>query len=170
MKYLTAGFGWSLLTAFFLISFILLQGAVTAYHTSTISQAQQTFNQILAERETLTAYAIFANNLYASWTLIVPIVGIFPFLIVMYNTGWIIGELSLAAGVYPTIIVWNLITTMFLEILAYTIMLGENIYLSFLILTRGGAKDRLSYALLSLILYVLLLFIAAGVEIALIGA
>jgi len=170
MKYWTAGFGWSLLLAFFIIFFTMLHGAVTAYQTSTIDQAQQALNQIIAERETLTAYAIFTNNLYATWTLIVPIIGIFPFLVVMYNTGWIIGELSLAIGIHPTITISNIIVTMFVEVLAYIIMLGENIYLSFLTLTGGGARERLPYTLLSAILYVILLFIAAGIEISVIGA
>jgi len=170
MKYCTAGFGWSLLLAFFIIFLTMLQGAVTAYRTSTIDQAQQALNQIIAERETLTAYAIFTNNLHATWTLFVPIIGIFPFLVVMYNTGWIIGELSLASGIHPSIVLTNLIVTMFVEMLAYIIMLGENIYLSFLTLTGGGVRERLPYTLLSAIIYVILLFIAAGIEIVMIGA
>ena len=165
MKYWTSGFGWSLLIAFIMIFLIMLQAAVTAYRTVSVNEAQQTFNQIMAERETLTAFDIFMNNLAASWTLIIPIVGIFPFLVVIYNTGWIIGVLSLAYGIYPAIILQNLIVVGFTEILAYVFLLGENIYLSALTLTGGGARERLPYSLYSIIIYLIMLFIGAIMEI-----
>jgi len=168
MKYWTSGFGWSLLIAFFIIFTVMLQSSVTAYRTVTVDQAQQTFNQMVSERETLTAMDIFINNVLATWTLIVPIIGIFPFIVVMYNTGWVIGELSLVYNIYPSIVLQNLIVVGFTEILAYVIMLGENIYFSVLTLTGNGARERLPYVALSVILYLTLLFIGSILEISMI--
>jgi len=167
MKYWTSGFGWSLLIAFLLIFIVMLQAAVTAYRTVPEDQAQQAFNQMMAEREKLTAIDIFINNLRSTWTLIVPIIGIIPFIVVMHNTGWIIGELSLVYNIYPSIVLQNLMVIGFTEILAYTIMLGENIYFSASTLTGGTSQaiDRTPHFILSTILYVILLFIGAVIEV-----
>jgi len=165
MRYWTSGFGWSLLVAFFIIFFVMLQSAVTAYRTVSMDQAQQAFNQMVTEREKLTAVDIFINNLWSTWTLIIPIIGIFPFIVVMYNTGWLIGELSLVYNIYPTIVLQNLVVIGFVEILAYVILLGENIYFSTLTLTGGPYRERIPYVILSAILYLILLFVAAAIEI-----
>jgi len=169
MRYWTSGFGWSLLVAFFIIFFVMLQSAVTAYRTVSTGQAQQAFNQMMAEREKLTAMDIFINNLWSTWTLIIPIIGIFPFIVVMYNTGWLIGELSLVYNIYPTIVLQNLVVIGFVEILAYVILLGENIYFSTLTLTGGAYKERIPYVISSAILYLILLFVAAAIEICIIA-
>jgi len=170
MKYWTSGFGWSLLIAFFLIYFVMLQAAVTAYRTVPMDQARQTFNQMMTERSKLTAMDIFINNLYASWTLIIPIIGIFPFIVVMYNTGWVIGEMSLVYNIYPSVILHYLLIAGFVEILAYAILLAENIYFSALTLMGGSYKERIPYIVVSAILYVFLLYVAAVLEAIVIAA
>jgi len=170
MRYLTAGYGWSLLLSFTLIFAVTLQASITAYETASPAEAQQTIHRIEEERAEATAASIFLNNLQASSTLFIPIIGVFPFLFVMYNTGWIIGELSLAYGVYPSTVVSNLFVVNFTEILAYTILMAENVYISFLTLTRSGATTRLPNSIKSIFLYFLLLFIASIVEVNLIRA
>jgi len=170
MKYWTSGYGWSLLIAFFLIYFVMLQAAVTAYRTVPIDQARQTFEQMMAKRSELTATDIFTNNLYASWTLIIPIIGIFPFIVVMYNTGWVIGEMSLIYNIYPSVILHYLFVAGFVEILAYAILLAENIYFSALTLMGGSYKERIPYIAVSAILYAFLLYVAAVLEAIVIAA
>jgi len=167
LRYLTAGFGWSLLVAFFIIFLVLSHAAVTAYRTVSPSEAEQTVKEMQAEK--VSAGSIFMNNLLASWTLIVPIVGIFPFLFVIYNAGWVIGLIGLAQNVYPTAIIRNLYTVLFVEFLAYTIALAENIYISYLTLTRGGAAERLPHTIKSYVLYVILLMVGAVMEAAMVA-
>jgi len=168
LRYLTTGFGWSLLVAFFIIFLVLSHAAVTAYRTVTPSEAEQTVKEIQAQAEKATAESIFINNFFASWTLFIPIVGIFPFLFVIYNTGWVIGLIGLVQDVYPTAIIQNLYTVMFVEFLAYIIALAENIYISYLTLTRGGAAERLPHTIKSYVLYVILLMVGAVMEAAMV--
>ena len=165
MRYLTSGYGWSLLLSFTLMFAVMLQASVTAYETVSPAEAQQTLQKIEEERATATAASIFMNNLIASSTLFIPIIGVFPFLFVIYNTGWIIGSMSLAYGIYPFTVVSNLFVVNFTEILAYSILMAENVYMSFLTLTRSGATERLPNSIKSILLYFILLFMASLLEI-----
>ena len=63
----------------------------------------------------------------------------------------------------------NLVVIGFVEILAYVILLGENIYFSTLTLTGGPYKERIPYVIVSAILYLILLFVAAAIEICIIA-
>lgn len=169
-RYFSGGFAWSLLVSFILILFVMSTGAMEAYRTITPEQAQETLEEIERQRMEATATSLFLNNFLVSWPLFVPIVGIFPFLMVLYSTGQIIGTLSLAYGLYPTGVITNLIVLGFMEILAYNILLAENVYTSFLALTKTGASERVATQFFkSAILYMLLLFIAAALEMATIG-
>jgi len=169
-QYLTRGFLLTLIIAF---TFLIISLAITAnntYQTATIEEANQTLQQIQTERETATAQTIFFNNLLISLPMIIPAVGLISFLFAWANTGIVIGLLAKATGILPTVYVQNLTILAFPEILSYSILMAENIYLSALILTRAGAKVRLtSQSWKSLLLYLAFLLLGAITEATMIG-
>ena len=169
-QYLTRGFLLTLIIAF---TFLIISLAITAnntYQTATIEEANQTLQQIQTERETATVQTIFFNNLLISLPMIIPAVGLISFLFAWANTGIVIGLLAKATGILPTVYVQNLTILAFPEILSYSILMAENIYLSALILTRAGAKVRLtSQSWKSLLLYLAFLLLGAITEATMIG-
>jgi hypothetical protein len=170
MQYLTRGFLLTLITAFIFLIISLTITAYNTYTTATIEEANQTLQQIQTERETITLQAIFFNNLLISLPMIIPAVGLIPFLFAWANTGTVIGLLAKATGILPTVYVQNLTILAFPEILSYSILMAENIYLSALILTRAGAKVRLtSQSWKSLLLYLAFLLLGAITEATMIG-
>jgi len=124
--YLSKGFTLALIFSFaFLIGAFYLVGN-HAYLTATFDQANQTRQHIETEQQTITAQAIFVNNLQVSISLFVPAIGIVPFAIVWSNTAVIIGLLSKAYGISPLSYVLSLTVLAFPEIAAYTFALAEN--------------------------------------------
>jgi uncharacterized membrane protein SpoIIM required for sporulation len=169
-QYLTRGFLLTLIIAFTFLIISLVITANNAYQTATIEEANQTLQQIQTERETATAQTIFFNNLLISLPMIIPAVGLISFLFAWANTGIVIGLLAKATGILPTVYVQNLTILAFPEILSYSILMAENIYLSALILTRAGAKVRLtSQSWKSLLLYLAFLLLGAITEATMIG-
>jgi uncharacterized membrane protein SpoIIM required for sporulation len=171
MQYLTRGFLLTLIIAFALLIISLTITANNTYQTATIEEANQTLQQIQTERETITPQKVFINNLLISLPMIIPAVGLIPFLIAWANTGTIIGLLAKATGIPPTTYIQNLTILAFPEILAYAVLLSENIYLSTLILTKAGAKARLTtQSWKTILFYIILLFIGAVSEVAMIAS
>jgi uncharacterized membrane protein SpoIIM required for sporulation len=169
-QYLTRGFLLTLIIAFTFLIISLVITANNTYQTATIEEANQTLQQIQTERETATAQTIFINNLLISLPMIIPAVGLISFLFAWANTGIVIGLLAKATGILPTVYVQNLTILAFPEILSYSILMAENIYLSALILTRAGAKVRLtSQSWKSLLLYLAFLLLGAITEATMIG-
>ena len=164
-SYLSRSFLITLVATF---TFLVISLAVVANSTSrtaTMQEANQTLQQIQTERETTTAGKIFLNNLFVSFPLMIPAVGLFPFILVWINTGQTIGLLSLATGIPPTEYVLNIVTLAFPEILAYTVLMSENLLLAYKILTKTGATARLkTQTLKSIIIYVALLVLGAITE------
>jgi len=169
-QYLTRGFLLTLIIAFTFLIISLVITANNTYQTATIEEANQTLQQIQTERETATVQTIFFNNLLISLPMIIPAVGLISFLFAWANTGIVIGLLAKATGILPTVYVQNLTILAFPEILSYSILMAENIYLSALILTRAGAKVRLtSQSWKSLLLYLAFLLLGAITEATMIG-
>jgi uncharacterized membrane protein SpoIIM required for sporulation len=170
-QYLTRGFLLTLIIAFTLLIVMLTLTANNTYQTATMEEANQTLQQIQTERETMTAEGIFINNLLISLPMIVPAVGLIPFLIAWANTGTVIGLLAKATGIPPTTYVLNLTILAFPEILSYSLLIAENIYLSALILTKTGAKARLkTQSWKTILFYIISLFIGAITEAAMIAS
>jgi len=163
--YLSRSFLTMLVATFTFLVVSLTVVANNTYLTATIYEANQTLRQIQAQRETATAGKIFLNNLLVSLPLIVPAVGLFPFIIAWINTGQTIGLLSLATGMPPAQYVLSIVTLAFPEILAYTVIMSENLLLTYKILTKTGATERLkTQTLKSIIIYVVLLILGAVTE------
>lgn len=163
--YLSKGFMLALI-----FSFVFLVGAFYvfgnhAYLTATFDQANQTRQQIETERQTVTAQAIFINNLRVSISLFVPAIGIVPFAIVWSNTAVIVGLLAKAYGISPATYVLSLTVLAFPEIAGYTFALAENIYVTILALSKTGAKERIvTHSWKTFIIYLFLLIIGAITE------
>jgi|GEM_PF-2064973 len=148
----------------FLVCYLVVVANQT-YVKASIQTANATRQAIETERQTITFQEILINNLLISLSLIVPLIGLIPFFIVWHNTAIIIGLLSKAYAVPPTIYITNLIVLAFPEILAYTIMISENVYVTALALFKSGAKYRITqHSWKSFIFYILLLFIGAVSE------
>jgi len=162
-RYLTAGFGWSLLFAFIVINIALYMGASNAYRTTSVEEAEAYLTQMKAARQEWTPRDIFIHNLKLTWFIIVPTIGAFPFFFVMYQTGWTIGVLSVAYGIAPQTLIAFAWTRGFLEMLAYVIALAENMYLTAMLLAEKF-RERLPQSAKSWVLYVLLLMIGAVTE------
>jgi uncharacterized membrane protein SpoIIM required for sporulation len=164
-SYLSRSFLITLAVAFTFLVISLAVVANSTYQTATMQEANQTLQQIQTERETTTAGKIFLNNLLVSFPLVIPAVGLFPFIIAWINTGQTIGLLSLATGIPPTPYVLNIVTLAFSEILAYTVLMSENLLLSYKILTKTEATARLkTQTLKSIIIYMALLILGAITE------
>ncbi|RLI47127.1 hypothetical protein DRO69_01420 [Candidatus Bathyarchaeota archaeon] len=163
--YLSRGFMLCLIFSFILLVGILYVSANQAYVYGSVEEANQTRELIETERQEVSAQSIFLNNLLISLPMIVPAVGLAPFLIAWHNTGWIIGLLSLAYGVPPSTYISNLIVLAFPELLSYAVLCAENIYVTVLALFKAGAKQRITqHSWKSFIFYILLLFIGAVSE------
>jgi uncharacterized membrane protein SpoIIM required for sporulation len=136
-----------------------------AYLTATPEAANETLHQFQTEAQSLTAIRIFINNLIASLSMIIPAIGLVPFMIIWHNSAYAVGLLCQARHITPITGVLNLITLGFLEILAYTVLMSENLYIVILGLSKKGAKERIrTQSWKTFILYVTLLFFAAVVE------
>jgi hypothetical protein len=163
--YLSRSFLITLVATFTFLVIFLAVVADSTYRTATIQEANQTLQQIQTERETATAGKILLNNLLVSLPLIIPAVGLFPFILVWINTGQTIGLLSLATGIPPTQYVLSIVILAFPEILAYTVLMSENLLLTYKILTKTGATTRLkTQTLKSIIIYAILLILGAITE------
>jgi len=168
--YMSRGFMLCLIFSFILLVGILYVSASQAYVYGSVEEANQIRELIETERQEVSAQSIFFNNLLISSLMIVPAVGLAPFLIAWHNTGRIIGLLSLAYGVPPSTYISNLIVLAFPELLSYTVLFAENIYVTVLALFKAGAKQRITaQSWKSLILYLILLYIGAVTEVMMVG-
>lgn len=133
--------------------------------------ANQTANQISSERQVADSFTIFLNNFEISVVAAFPIVGIFPLIITLANTGQILGLLAAVVGISPFSYFEAISLIMLPETLAYSLLAAEGTYVGALLLTRSGATQRiLRHSWKTFILYVLILFVTAVVEGILIGA
>jgi uncharacterized membrane protein SpoIIM required for sporulation len=157
---------------FYLVMY-LSAGQFYAIGTATING--QTLANSTAQRvsqQHFTAGSIFLSNFLVSAYLIIPALGLVSFLFVLYNTGQVFGLLAAYAGVDPFVyLLATAIPVGILEVAAYAVLGGEGLYLLVLGVGRNGAIQRLKkHSWKSFLLYLVLLFTAAIVEAALIGA
>ena len=168
--YFTRGFFISLVVSFLFLVGFLFAVSYRTYVTASLEEANQTYNYIEQQRASATLQSILINNLMVSLPLLIPMVGLVPFLYVWYNTGTVIGLLSLAYHIPPTIYVLELTVLAFPEFLSYTFLFAENLYVSYLALTRSSPKQRIvKHSWKSIIIYIFLLALSAGLEAAMIG-
>jgi len=163
----TIEFVWCLLVSFLLIVGSLWFVADQAHRTVTLEEARQVQIALKARMSERTASSIFVNNLAASWFLVAPYVGLILFGVTLCNTAWHIGVLAVAQQTAPQTLVAKALVFGFAETLAYTVMLAENLYLSWIIVKkpREDATARLtSHSWKSFLLYLVLLFLGAVLE------
>jgi lysylphosphatidylglycerol synthetase-like protein (DUF2156 family) len=133
-------------------------------------QANNTASQIDQIRQTTTWGSIFANNFEVSIMLLVPAAGLVSFLVVLFNTGQVLGLLAASSSISP--IAYVLATAIpigFMEVFAYSLLGAEGTYLFALGINRNGFRDRLkSHSWKSVIVYIVILVLAAIIENALI--
>jgi len=170
MAYFTKGFTVSVMFSFILLVSALYLWANQTYLTATPEQVNETLQEIEAQRKEITVASVFLNNLFVSWFLVVPIIGLMLFAFVWYNTACVIGVLAQAYDISPATYVFSLTILAFLEIFAYSLLLGESLYITFLGLLKSGAKERVkTQSWKTFLLYILLLFFGALTEMIYIG-
>jgi len=184
-NYLPPRFIFSVVIAFSAFMAAVICGAwvgngIPASEAEEITAIMKTEIQELTSQPVLTrAFAIFINNLVLSLLTFLPFAGWVWMLFVTYNTGFSIGAFAQTLGGDPVI---RLLLTLFVvfvfpglpvvlfEVGAYVLLFGESLYVSYLALTRSGAKQRLRrHSWKTLLIYVLMLFIGALIEAAMIG-
>ena len=139
--------------------------AEQAYLTTTPAAANQTQQQINTIRQSATPESIFENNFLVSIPAIVPAAGLFFFGLTWFNTGQSIGQLAYYTGIPPSVYVLGVyIPVGTVESLAYSVIIAETLFLTYALI-KGTIVARLkSETWKSLILYVVLLAVAATVE------
>jgi hypothetical protein len=153
------------LAVFLVLAFTTYALAQESYSTTTPSAANQTQTQINNIRQTVTPLSIFVNNFLVSILGIVPIGGVIFFARVWINTGQTIGQLAYYYHVPPLLYVIGVyIPVGTIENMAYSVILAESLFLTYA-LAKGTFFERLkNQTWKSLILYLVLLAIAATVE------
>lgn len=166
-QYFTRGFKLLLLTTSVTFLLTLCLVANNAYSIGITpegaAQAENTRQAIEQQRQTITAASIFVNNVSVSIILLLPFLGFFAFLGVLINTGNVIGLLAAAYNAPPLMYVANiLVIGGWLEILAYSFLAAESMYLIFLAITQSGAVQRVkTHIWKTLLIYFALLAIGA---------
>jgi uncharacterized membrane protein SpoIIM required for sporulation len=153
------------LLVFLVLAVMTIASAEQAYLTTTPTVASQTQQHVNAVRHNITPQSIFLNNFFVSIPVIIPVAGLILFGRVWINTGQALGQLAYSYGVSPLLYVINVYVPVgIIESLAYSVIIAESLFLTFA-LAKGTLKERLkNQTWKSLILYVVLLAIAATVE------
>jgi drug/metabolite transporter (DMT)-like permease len=157
----------------FILSFLLLLGTMLFWANETASlnltrQASQQENQVESERETDTVQSIFLNNFFISVPMVVPVLGVILFFATWHTTAYVVGLLAVASNVSATSYVLALFQVGFVEIFAYALLLSESLYVTVLLaFDFDGFKKRvIKQSWKTFLFYVLILFIAAVIEVA----
>jgi len=178
--YLPRKFLFSIIIAFSAIVAVLLLGAwlgnqIPASEAEEIvAIMEEEIEQLTSQTVFMCSLAIFINNFGLSLLTFVPFVGWSWMLFITYNTGFFLGTFAQTLGGDPVI---RLLLTLFvvfvfpglpvalLEFGAYILLFSESLYLSYLALTKSGAKQRLrKHSWKTLLIYVLMLFVGALIE------
>ena len=162
---LTKTYVLAILLVFLVLAVTTYAFADQAYLTTTPKVANQTQQHVNTIRRSITPQTIFLNNFLVSIPAIVPIAGLILFGRVWINTGQAIGQLSYSYGELPLVYVIGVYLPVgIIESLAYSVIIAENLFLTFA-LAKGTVIERLkNQTWKSLIIYVALLAIAAVVE------
>jgi len=179
-EYLSRKFWISLIISLIVTQGAIVFGAWLGTHASE-SEAQELWNILDEQAREVTWHDIFFHNLSLSILTLIPFIGVGFMLFVMFSTGFVLGAVSVV--ILPGDSVTRLILVLFVTFLfpgfiiaffefgAYTLLLGEVLYITYLALTRSGAKERLrKHFWKTLLIYVVMLLIGALIETALILA
>ena len=173
-RWLSRGFICAVIILFVMIYATMYFSSVVAYNSSFspvgVAAANQTSQNIQQIRQTATGLNIFTHNFETSIWVIIPL-GFIGFFVVIWNTGQTIGRLAFTAGYSPLAYLEGIsVPVGLIEISAYTILAAESLYLTYLWFTGKNVKERLLHdSWKSVILYVLVLLVAAYLEAALIA-
>ncbi len=157
-----------------LIVFLVLAGttyalADQAYLTTTPKAANQTQQHINTLRQTITPQSIFLNNFLVSFFAILPVAGIILFGRIWINTAQTIGQLAYSYGISPLrYVIGVYVPVGTIESLAYSVIITEGLFLTYALKEENFVERLRTQTWKSLILYVVLLAIAATIEAALI--
>jgi hypothetical protein len=123
----------------------------------------------LSENGALMQY-IFGNNLFICLLMFIPVVGPLLGCYILFNTGTVISAIAVAEG-YPVALAFIALfitPVAWLEFAAYSVSMGESVWL-FRRLLQGKGKHEFRNACLFITLCTVLLLVGAIVETALIS-
>jgi len=166
-RYFTRGFTIALIAVFIAFFFTLFLSASRSYLLGAtpegIATAENMRQTVESQRQTITPQDIFINNLLVSSVLFLPLVGLFIFITILLNTGYVLGLLSTAYNASPLMYVVSIFSVGgWIEMMAYTFLAAENIYILFLVITQSGAAERLkNHSWKTALIYITLLLVGA---------
>ena len=183
--YVSRKFIFSIIIAFSAIAAALLCGAWLGNQIpkseaeEIVADLEREIEQLASQTVFTRSLAIFTNNFGLSLLTFVPFVGWGWMLFITYNTGFFLGAFARALGGDPVTRLLVVLLTVFVfpglpvalfEFGAYILFFSESLYLSYLALTRSGAKQRLRrHSWKTLLIYLLMLFIGALIEAAILS-
>ena len=178
--YMSRKFMISIIIAFSAIAGALLFGAwlgnqIPASKVEEIvATLRKEIEQLTTQTVFMRALAIFTHNFGLSLLAFVPFVGWGWMLLITYNTGFFLGTFAQTLGGDPVIRLLLTLLVVFIfpglpvalfEFGAYILLFSESLYVSYLALTRSGARQRLTrHSWKTLLIYVVMLFIGALIE------
>ncbi len=162
-----------LILSIILIAVAVLYGAVQG-NLVPVNEATQASQELTEQLKTLNAASIFLNNCLIALVSLIPGIGSAFMVYVMYNSGFFIGMIAKASGysAIDAVLITFLNPVGVLEIVAYTIALGESILLLYLLITRHIAefKERIRRSSWKTAIAIVgLLIVAALIEASLLG-
>ncbi len=132
-------------------------------------------NQILTEVQTMagkvTWFLIFTNNVSLTLPAFIPLIGAVWMSYVQFNTGWHLGAIAKVYNINYLVATSIVLTSIvgLIEYSAYTIALGESLFLVYAA-TQGEFQRRvIQHSWLSITVVVSLLFLGGIVEAFLLG-
>ncbi len=139
-----------------------------------MNEAIKANQELLEQVRTLNAASIFLNNCLIALVSLTPGIGSIFMLYVMHNSGFYIGMIAKASGysAIDAVLITFLNPVGILEIVAYTIALGESILLLYLLIMKRMAEFKkriLTNSWKTVIAIVGLLIVAAIIEASLLG-
>lgn len=136
-------------------------------------------HQLVSQPFFMRALAIFIHNFGLSVITLVPVGGCGWMLFVTFNTGFFLGVFAQMLGGDPVgrllftllaVFVFPGLPVAFFEFGAYILLFSESLYVSYLALTRSGARQRLrGHSWKTLLIYVVMLLVGAFIESAMFG-
>ncbi|MEM3536430.1 MAG: stage II sporulation protein M [Candidatus Bathyarchaeia archaeon] len=152
---------------FLLSAIITAAGALTPLSQEEADSLNEELEQL---RENISVQYIFGNNFMICLLMFVPVVGPLFGFYALYTTGVFIAAQSIAYNVHPllTFLSMFILPVIWLEFAAYSIAMGESIWLIWRII-HGKGKSELLRACIFISICAVLLLVAAIVEVVMIA-
>jgi len=155
-------------TAFSCLVVLTIIGMLYGYNVD-YAIANQTCTELSNMFVDISIASIFINNSYIALIGLIPVYGVLSTFIIAFNTGYSVGCIGQVANVPLTHVfsVYFFDLIFVIEYFAYSLAVGESIYLTYIVLKEGKREfiDRLRYETWKLaILIVILLLIGAVIE------